>query len=394
MFRYLCVTPILLSLLLASFCSGDEPSTSVDSRDEIAELRAEIAGLRKAVDRLSSRMAPDYAPVRIATQTPAGKPVAGCLVTIYRGSGETRIKASGESNDSGVALERSLPYGEYRLSVSTPEGHRASMRRVLVEIGKGLDRKIVIPEPDEWATLRIEEELDFSKLAGLRFGEYTKNARSGSYYTSYSPEPDEEPGKYWAFPTIGDGVEEVAMKLRWHLTREVPQPEGNPLEWSLTWGGATLPDLIAANKMLKVQSTNAKRYRPEANARYFNAKAHSIESITSSSQQEDYKVGFEHLQLEQLDFAQPVIRLPAGQLTVTLEGLYARASEEVASSLPLNDEDSGQQVWLEANVKRDSLWLPRLLELTQWSELSRTTRVHRDLELNPGSEAKLRLATP
>lgn len=78
--------------------------------------------------------------VNISLKTESGKPSTGVTVRLD----QTGVKdkqpawAEGTSESDGIALDRILPFGHYRIKLETPEGWRASVKDIAVEFEKGM----------------------------------------------------------------------------------------------------------------------------------------------------------------------------------------------------------------------------------------------------------------
>lgn len=387
-------------------CLAEAPSDSEPPslRAEIAALRDEVRGLRRAVKELGERVAPDFAPVKVLVQTPSGAPLAGCAVSMFRGSKETRISVKGTTAADGVALKRRLPYGEYSISVKTPDGFFTYIRKQMVEIGKGLDLTVVAPEPDQWGVLRLHTALDPSKLTGLRFGEYRQRSRgSSSWSIRYSPEPNGKDDTFWNFPTLEEGIKRIAIEISTRIARKVDQPDGGSMtfQWTAPEGHPLRAlSWVLVDSFARRSIKGSTADKPVARGPYFQ-KLRLIEGIQADEREReiDYEIGYLVQTINPVGQSPFTVKLPAGEVEVSLEQIYGEASVDVVESIQLGKRpEAGQTVWLEANLRRDSAWYDRLVNREAWKAASADETIRffgkQELTLEAGKETTLRIASP
>ncbi|TWT37228.1 hypothetical protein KOR34_21750 [Posidoniimonas corsicana] len=374
--------------------------------DEVKSVRREVESLNEKIDRLEKllqgdRSSGDFSAVRLRVESPDGTPLEGFRVRLTSGQqGGRRIEATGVSSPEGVALDRRLPYGEYRLRVDDPQYEWGeTFRSVMIEPGVATDRVIVAPDPSLRATVRLESELDFTGLKGLRFG--TLRRPSGAGVVMYdAPEPGEESDRWETFPRLGDGISFAGVIVRVSSTQTLPQPDGEDADWIT----GSQRFLLTRDKAYRVLDTDGATVDlPDEGSAFRPNKDHESEST------QRYDAGYLLAELEELDAATPVLELAAGDAQVMLTSLVGRATDDVARALRQRTREStdleNPTVWLTARIDEDSAWVPRFLKPPEATSDGKTSEwahgesgimhiVMRTVELPPGDEVTLRIESP
>ncbi|WP_167547186.1 serine/threonine-protein kinase [Stieleria maiorica] len=312
---------------------------------------------------------PEFPPVKISIFDEDGVPAAGAKVAMrFRNpaNGAAEIDAEHVTGADGVAVDRILPYGKYYAIVKTSDGWYMSIRELPVEFGKGIRLKVIVPSPQHRATLKLAAATGLHQIEGLKklpMGDlrdyFTK--RNSSFSPITTPEPSDDLGRFSTFPTLGNGVDQLAVAIRFDVHRIVPQPADSPPEVDGEW--IWLPDhlpkfrsyFLIDGKASPKLSVNVFHRRPAKDGKFFR-------DLGSSMQ-----IGY-----IQYEFADPIplpttIDIPAGLVTVHLTGIYGRATAEVARSLGIQPPSDDQpRIWLSENVKADSEWVQMIPGTKDW----------------------------
>ena len=348
---------------------GDNVGDELEAiRKEIAEIRATLERLEQAVT--ADKGASEFSPVMIRIETEAGEPLSGFDVKMYSLEGR-HIEASDVSGADGVGLTRQLPYGDYRISISHPSGWRMNMKNQTVEPGKSFEKVVRAPDPSGRATVAIRSSIDRSRFEGLRFGE-RRHYRSGysAYSVSHSPEPgQEDAGRYYmpfdSFPTVSDGIGEVAVQLEVSVEQEIEQPDGDAQTWY--WRPPEelrFPRILLAidDRVTGISDYDGGSAEAAETARYF--RRQDEDDRESSSRR--YKVGYLKINSEQKHPADEVaLPIVPGTVTVAVESFLGKPDDAVLQSLE-HEGPFEQPIWLRANLDGSSEWIPKVLNLDGW----------------------------
>lgn len=332
-------------------------------RQEIEAMRRDLRDVRAALKRIEERIGRDqgpseFSPVTIRMQSEEGRPLPGFLVEMESARKEVRrVSASGRSDREGLALSRHLPYGDYRLRISEESGWSTTLRNVTVEVGTALEKVVVAPDPQERARLEVRSALRSEAFEGLRFGKRWQRTSSRGYGSPLSPEPGEEDDQFASFPTVDDGVSQVAVEVRIGIERAIEQPDSEVRTWR--WSGSEdhpLRLLALEKSFATISDAKEDSTRPEDGRRYFVA--------GDGLSDDDYSVRFSKLALRQeadeQDFS---LEIAPGDVTLSVREFLGRPEPDVLRSLGL-EEDSG--IWLEATLHGSSASVPRILDLEGW----------------------------
>ena len=361
-------TAIVFSLI-ASLSGLAAPPAHGDGdpvRRELEQLREEVASIRQSLARLEEKLAGpkeaggELSPLRVRVRDVEGNPVEGYKIFFVSQGEGRRVKASGTSGPDGVAIQRRLPYGDYRYSASGAHWS-ASGQRFHIEFGSTANLEIIVPKRDEICALRIRSALDYDSFTGMRFGEFHHGGRFPGQW--YVPEPNPLPqrarSEWSAFPTIENGVEEVAASIRIRVSQTVEQPDGRRLAWQTSRAPSDQMLLFTSSgKAIPCSKIDKHRVtEPSRDARFF---------LPTGPNTKEYR-GTAYYEL--LDAAERrsevIVSLPAGEINLSVESFYGRASGEALDSLGIREEPPAG-AWLAATLKPESGWISRTMGTSPW----------------------------
>lgn len=336
-------------------------------QDELTELRNKVeeqtGKLKEIKTLLEKQYRAEFSETTIRVTAEDGRPLHGFQVKLKSAAKDERsIVASGQSNNAGLAILHELPYGAYFLSVEGPTGWTAHFDSVTIELGTPFEKTIVAPDPREHALLSLRSSLASSPFKGLRFGEVNEPARGlAGYFVPPSPEPGEMTPPFNTFPQLGDGIEEVGVLLEFRVERNIPQPDGSVEKWQ--WSPKEINDrfILTPRGVLTVRHFERGSTDPSASAAYF-----ALDRTTAPAEaQDNFRVAYYEADFEGDLMEEVSISVAAGELTVSIADLIAKADRQVNLALGLNEEANA---WLRATVMRDSKWIPRILNLDGWTQ--------------------------
>lgn len=376
----------------------DEDRSSESLADEVKELRQEVEAMRRDLREMRSALKTiekrtgkeqgpsDFSPVSIRVQSEDGRPLPGFLVEMESARKEVRrVSASGRSDRDGLALSRDLPYGDYQIKVREDSGWSTSFRNVTVEIGKALEKVIVAPDPQERAVLEIQSAIDPQGVESLRFGERRERSSGPGYFVSHSPEPGKEGARFASFPTVGDGISEIAVQVRIGLERTLEQPDGTVQTWRWRAWKELLPTVLAtAEGVVAIAGTEGGTSRPKKASRYF-APVNDLFG--------NYSVAYlkRDLRRAEGDFS---LEIAPGDVTMTVTRVLGKAAAEVLPSLGL-EADHDSEIWLEARMQGSSEWVPRILDLEEWERGTGSSPLaKKTVRVGPGDEVQVGVRSP
>jgi|GEM_PF-3193607 len=345
---------------------AESPTEGMRLREEIDKLQKDIGEIQAALKRIENAMetrsrASGFSPVRIRVQGEDGRPLAGYRVEMESAQKEgRRAVATGRSDDTGIALSRALPYGNYHIQIRDDSGWNTSFRNVTVEVGATLDQVIIAPDPQERASLRIGSAMDAKGIQELPFGELSRGSGSQFSHTStiHAPEPGENDDRFAAFPTPGKGISEVAVELQMSLEQKIEQPDGKLQTWRWTAPEMRLPLILATTgRVIAVRGRNDSA-RPLVTSPFFVSTGQRLGSET------ERKIGFLNFDVIRGAERELSFEIAAGELTVRATRIVGKAEPAVLKTLGIEDET---EIWLPVKLKRGSEWLPRLLDLEGWN---------------------------
>lgn len=376
----------IASLTLASvgFAQPTESgSGSTAQLEEVLERLSRIEATQKQIlERLNAQNSSaertadavgDFSRVRISVRSEDGRPLTGYQAHLrLASSAERPALAKGSSDERGLAIDRSMPYGLYTLSLKEESGWTTYLSDLVVEVGEPLELEIVAPDPAARGKLVLRSELRKEAFADLPFGEIRTSAGSG-YYVSAAPEPGSTEAK--SYPTPSRGIEEVAVALSLNAARQLKQPNGRTLEWNWTPSspeGSIARYLATSAGFRTFAGTNSPSAAPKEEAKFFSG-LDTDEQVGYSIFSDVEDVG-DALELD----------VPAGAVDLNLNEIYGKVSPDVLSSLGLAGKVA-TPIWLSVSLQEGSQWQDRIFEAKQWSDpknanyiVSRTINVERD----------------
>ncbi|MGN6545712.1 MAG: carboxypeptidase-like regulatory domain-containing protein [Aureliella sp.] len=345
-------------------------------------MKRSIGNLERKLDRLLT-VPSDFSSVTVRVQSEAGKALAGFQARLVAQAKEGRyISVSGTSDESGVAIERTVPYGKYHLSLKEPSGWSTYLSDVVVEIGKDLDLAVVAPDPSERGEIVLVSQLRKEAFADLPFGELQERVGSG-YAIPYTPEPSERE-QLESFPTVGYGLSAVGARVTVNAVQQLRQVDGQKVIWrwsdpeSRSSGNAAL--VLTPEGVWRLHGLQWKIANPQKGGQFF-GKLEANRQVGFLATAKVERLGKSHR-----------VEVPLKEVEIVVSELLGEATPAVAESL---EQTSTNSIWLKVNLKKDSQWLPRLFDLHQWEQAAEGNAVlKRSLALPPGKEVEVVLAAP
>lgn len=302
--------------------------------------------------------------VKLSLKTESGKPATNIFVRLD----QTGVKdqqpawAEGTSQSDGIVLDRILPFGYYRMKIETPDGWRTTIKDIAVEFEKGLNATIVVPEPGLHAELKIDQLPDLAsadRLGKLRFGtlrDYLtrNNLQAGGYSPVNTPEPEPTPETFADFPTVANGIEDIALRLHLQVTRELPRSSVNDGREEVTWTW-TVKDvgdwglLLTNSEVRSCESLESKSTTPVDGNPYFKMPSNV------------HRLGYLALELSEAKPYPYRFAIPAGQAKLMLVGIYGRPTEQVVQSIKMLPLEEDKHVWLATSLRSNSDWVRRIV---------------------------------
>ena len=344
-------------------------------------------------DSWGKQSSPEFPAVKVFVKSEGGEPLVGASVTMKLLGEEARpVRVIAESADDGIAVDRVLPYGRYYVTVKTAAGWFTMMSEVMVEFGKNLELTIVAPAAGENATLVIDGRFKPADISELRFGVWQEAVGkvSAGYTVLYSPEPGVPLDRLATFPTLGDGIEEVALSISVTVHREVPQPDGSQIRWS--WSPAVEEHprrfLLTADHIYPIIDSDGEKARRRQGTPYFAASENSRLDVGYI----EYVIG----QQAELPTSLP---LPAGRTAVYVTGIAGRPNAVVREALGVGEPSGEQQIWLPAELKRESGWVSRIMDLSHWRQRGEDESglehlARQEQELKQGATLRVKIEPP
>jgi|GEM_PF-3845233 len=346
---------------------SQQPTTKNAESPTSIDESADLLGLVPLGSSNHGSTTPDLVPVKIDVQHANGRPAFGATVTFRMKGSEARpISVTGRTDLSpsgfnGRAFNRKLPYGNYEVTVTAPDGDFEWWSVRLDDVKLGFDssyaRKFIAPVRGKRASLKLQNAFAPAGLEGLRFG----YVRPDSLREIWSPEPGEEDNWSAQFPMSGDGVTHSALLVDLKLTRKVWQPDGNQLTWE--WkrrkehygDNLVLFDNGEARLLLDsdwgcdtVQTRPVKHYFELLDARM-----------------RDHRV--QYCKFSGATSAKPLtLEFASGDLEIEATAIYGKANSDVIQGLGLDPKTAGD-IWLGCHLPAKSAWVPRILNIPQWS---------------------------
>lgn len=375
----LCAAAMLSSVLTTRTVSADgvtrqraTASTTKELRalqDEVKTLRTELRHVRTTLEEIRKTLREqstpsEFSPVTIRLQTESGQPVAGFKTLLSLRKSDRPVIVKGVTDENGLGIQRSLPYGIYSLDISGPDGWTAYDRNLL-EVGAALNRTVITPDIDKRVKVTFRTDFDPSGLKGLKFGERHEASSLGGYSVPYSPNPGEESRDFKTFPAFGNGIKDVGVLLELQVERSIEQPDGSHLTWKWAFRDRQrLPDMLAMpDQILTVTERESEVVDSTSSGTYF-----------QSEEGEEFRVAYQVLQTSAPAAHAVSIEVAPGELEVTAEKFLGRPDSQTIKALQTEPELS-HDIWLEANVKPKSAWITRSLHLPDWENTDKFGRL-------------------
>ncbi len=311
-----------------------------------------------------------------------GRPATGAEASMSMQANSDRpVVVTGKADAQGVAFNRNLPYGKYvmRVKVTESDGSfwSASLPDILLEFGGSYEQKVVVPDPDERATMEIHAAFNPAGLAGLHFGIEHAGGRV-RFDRGHSPEPGEDSGRFASFPVPGHGISLVGLNLLMRLTREVKQPSDEVLQWRWQRRADWYPDqlIVTDEGVIDPQERSGDGAYNLRVGEYF-----------SNPRPRGFGISYRTFKYRQRTDNPLSLTFPPGQLKCELTSFLGKATDDVIQVLGLEPQGE-REVWLEAAMSGESAWVPRGIDLSDWSRgqdinvLARRERRASSSELN------------
>ncbi len=353
---------------------------------ELAGMAAERLPEDRTPQTGSATGSSEFSSVTIRIQTEDGRSIPGYRVRMQSDNGR-RVSASGESDETGLALSRNMPYGDYSLRIAEPTGWETRFRTVTVEVGAPFEKIVHAPDPQKRATVEVRSAIAREAFAGIRFG-HIGRPRQSSLTPPPSPEPGEEPGQFDSFPEYDDGIRDVAVEISFHVESiSLTQPDGEGQTWH--WRGKRRPLLASADGVRVIDQIRGGTVPLDETARYFTADPRKEPRRRYLGEPE---IHFHKLTVDAEADSEISMELAAGEITFVARRILGRADANVLTSLGVDDDS---EVWLEAKLKEDSAWASRILETNYWTlQPEHSILATQTLTLEPGETAHITVNSP
>ncbi|MBL8815775.1 MAG: protein kinase [Planctomyces sp.] len=337
---------------------------------------------------------PEFPPVRIVVHDEEGRPLEGVQVSLFQvpTKEDGKIVEIGETSDAqGLAVNRRLPFGHYEISARTMDGWYLPGHgsRINVEFEKGFDLTLVAPAPRRVGKLIIGSDLGIRStlISELRFGELQETHGIG-YSVGYAPEPEADRpdsdtqagnavspsgfassrnGNYESFPTVANGIEQVGAEIRLEISRTIQQPaltssQHVNTEWQWSPGNTT----TFSHRYLIVEGTARGVEDGVSQGKSLDRNpAEGSEFFRFSSA--NHRVGGALLSLSEPWELPLELDIPTGKVRVFVERFLGRPNDVVLRSLSWRSQGNQPELWLHANIRRQSAWIERIIDTTGWT---------------------------
>ncbi len=321
----------------------------------------------------ASKSSPEYPPVEIVVHDEEGKPVEGVKVSLYqlaKDQGGQVLEINETSNVSGLAVNRNLPYGHYELSAKTSDGWYlpGNGSRLNVEFEKGLSLKLVVPAPAPFGRLTIRDDanLRLAASAGLRFGILEEINGPVGFWVSPVPEPDGDLGAYDSFPTITNGIEQVGVEIRFEMAKNIPQPSpsGTHLNSKWKWTPVDKAKLSCRYLIVNGQARAFVNQSVSLDKPFHGLPMEECEMFKLPSAK--HRVGGSLIALVEPTAMPLEIEIPAGEMSIYVERILGKPSLSTMKALKWEPHKDQPELWLEADVQRNSAWIERIIDTSAW----------------------------
>jgi uncharacterized protein (TIGR03067 family) len=377
--------PVLTGIIetdgdLISICSSnasDSPHRPIQfmSGEEQMLWNFTRTGELSATSSSQSKSSPEFPPVKIVVHDEEGKPLEGVkvsLIQLAKDQGGQVLEINETSNASGLAVNRNLPYGHYELSATTADGWFLSGHgsKLNVEFEKGLSLKLVAPTPAPFGRLTIRDDanLRLAGSAGLRFGTLEELVNNGPAFSiSQVPEPDGDLGEYSNFPTVTNGIEQVGIEIRFEMMAKnisQPSPSGTHLNSKWKW---TPVDKAKSSCRYLIVDGQARAFVNQSV--YHDIPFHGLpmeECEMFKLPSAKHRVGGSLFALHEPTAMPLEIEIPAGEMSIYVERIIGKPSLTTMKALNWEPHKDQPELWLEADVQRDSAWFERLIDTSAW----------------------------
>jgi uncharacterized protein (TIGR03067 family) len=350
-----------------------------------------------------SKSSPELPPVKIVVHDEEGKPLEGVKVSLFqlaKDQGGQVLEINETSNASGLAVNRNLPYGHYELSATTPDGWYLTgyRSRLNVEFEKGVDVILVAPTPGKTSKLVISSDIMTSpeKISGLRFGGLTEDR-----WTQHAPEPEGSDSfkekEFSSFPTITNGIEYVGAEIGLQVTRNISQPAPSMQQMNTSWKWSRPPNSKVSFRYL-IANEQARSFDEGNTPQNESLKRLPVEgSEFFKLPSPNYRVGAELLKLREPTPLPLELDIPAGDVRVKIGRFVGKPSAAVMAALNWQPQEQQPELWLQAYLAPDSVWVERLINIDWINSPFRSggsvgfTALWRDQALQPGERLEIPL---
>ena len=310
------------------------------------------------------------APVKIVVHDEEGKPLEGVKVSLYQlastQAGQV-LEINETSNTSGVAVDRKLPYGHYKLSAKTAYGWVLAGydSRLNVEFEKGLDAVLVVPTPSKTSKLVFSSDIKAlpEKISRLRFGQL----REGNF-TAYVPEPEGSDSnrerEFESFPTIMNGIETIGAEIRLEISRTISQPAPSLQHVNTRWNWTPAPNSQVNSRYL-IAHGQARRFEQGLSEDNTLARVPVDGSEFFKLPSSKHCVGASMLKLGEPTELPFELDIPAGNVKVKIGSFLGKPNAKVMDALSMQSQAQQPELWLEAMIAADSAWVERLINM-EW----------------------------
>jgi serine/threonine protein kinase len=318
-----------------------------------------------------------------------GRPATGAEVTMsMHGNPQRPVVVTGKADAQGEAFNRNLPYGKYVMTIKVTDGTAywsATLQDVLLEFGGSYQRKFVVPTPEKRATVKVRTALNSAALQGLRFGTYVTPGGGASYGVAHSPEPDQQDERFAHYPVLENGITGAALLMTMTVTRNIKQADGSMLDWY--WmrrrNDSYRDRLLVTDKSIIELNNDFK-----SNTVY-DLKESEYFTNTRETHGVQYCTLFDRRHVDT-----PLsLEFPPGKLECEVKSFWGKATDEVTQALGLKPQ-AGREIWLEANMNAESAWVPRGIDLSDWSRGKSIQKLaYKTFSLEPGETQVIRVAS-